>query len=146
MVNCDMCGKKIGILESKVDYINDKGKPIVYCSKCDLDAQKEEQKEKGKKRKIDKEKKDKADKIAKEKELKNILQKNHQWEYKILNLKTIGANEDKTLDPNNSERLNDLGLEGWELISSTAINSTKVGFGVDSTPTKIISCIFKRKL
>ena len=74
------------------------------------------------------------------------IQKNDRWEYKILNLKTIGANEDKTLDPKDSEHLNDLGSEGWELVSSTAINSTKVGFGVDSTPTKIVSCIFKRKL
>jgi len=41
-----------------------------------------------------------------------------RWEYSIINIRS----ENYRLDPNYVDQLNDLGDEGWELVSITAIN------------------------
>jgi hypothetical protein len=56
-----------------------------------------------------------------------------RWEYSIINIRS----ENYRLDPNYVDQLNDLGEEGWELVSITAINF-KTG------ATDHIGMVFKR--
>ena len=58
-----------------------------------------------------------------------------RWEYRIINIRS----ENYRLDPNYEHRLNDLGADGWELVSITAINF-KTG------ATDHIGMVFKRPL
>jgi len=58
-----------------------------------------------------------------------------RWEYKIINIRS----ENYRLDPNYAPQLNELGEDGWELVSITAINF-KTG------ATDHIGMVFKRQL
>jgi hypothetical protein len=58
-----------------------------------------------------------------------------RWEYRIINIRS----ENYRLDPNYTSQLNELGEEGWELVSITAINF-KTG------ATDHIGMVFKRPL
>ena len=42
------------------------------------------------------------------------------WEYRML---THGTTRDREVDQSRLEELNELGLEGWELVSAVPINS-----------------------
>lgn len=41
-----------------------------------------------------------------------------QWEYHIINIRS----ENYRLDPNATEEMNRLGVDGWELVSTTSVN------------------------
>ncbi|HSS52486.1 MAG TPA: DUF4177 domain-containing protein, partial [Thermoanaerobaculia bacterium] len=41
-----------------------------------------------------------------------------KWEYKIINIRS----ENYRLDPNSATQLNQLGEDGWELVSITSVN------------------------
>lgn len=41
-----------------------------------------------------------------------------EWEYHIINIRS----ENYRLDPDAVDILNDLGAEGWELVSTTSVN------------------------
>jgi hypothetical protein len=56
-----------------------------------------------------------------------------RWEYRVLNKRS----ENYRLDPNYESQLDELGDDGWELVSITAINH-KVG------GTEQIAMVFKR--
>lgn len=56
-----------------------------------------------------------------------------RWEYRIINIRS----ENYRLDPNYADRLNEVGEDGWELVSITAINF-KTG------ATDHIGMVFKR--
>lgn len=56
-----------------------------------------------------------------------------RWEYKIINVRS----ESYRLDPNASERLDNLGEQGWELVGTTSVN-------FKSGATDNIALIFKR--
>ena len=56
-----------------------------------------------------------------------------QWEYKIINIRS----ENYRLDPNAASQLNDLGIEGWELVSISSVN-------FKSGATDNIAMVFKR--
>jgi hypothetical protein len=56
-----------------------------------------------------------------------------RWEYRIINIRS----ENYRLDPAYEDELNELGEEGWELVSITAINF-KTG------ATDHIGMVFKR--
>jgi hypothetical protein len=56
-----------------------------------------------------------------------------RWEYRIINIRS----ENYRLDPNYTSQLDELGEEGWELVSITAINF-KTG------ATDHIGMVFKR--
>src|SRR6201995_3080496 len=56
-----------------------------------------------------------------------------KWEYKIINIRS----ENYRLDPNAATQLNQLGEEGWELVSITSVNF-KTG------ATDNIAMVFKR--
>lgn len=56
-----------------------------------------------------------------------------RWEYRIINIRS----ENYRLDPNYTSQLDELGDEGWELVSITAINF-KTG------ATDHIGMVFKR--
>ena len=56
-----------------------------------------------------------------------------KWEYKIINIRS----ENYRLDPNSATQLNQLGEEGWELVSITSVNF-KTG------ATDNIAMVFKR--
>ena len=56
-----------------------------------------------------------------------------RWEYRIINIRS----ENYRLDPAYEDELNELGDEGWELVSITAINF-KTG------ATDHIGMVFKR--
>jgi hypothetical protein len=56
-----------------------------------------------------------------------------KWEYKIINIRS----ENYRLDPNSASQLNQLGEEGWELVSITSVNF-KTG------ATDNIAMVFKR--
>lgn len=58
-----------------------------------------------------------------------------RWEYKILNIRS----ENYRLDPAYDVELNELGKDGWELVSITAINF-KTG------ATDHIGMVFKRRM
>lgn len=58
-----------------------------------------------------------------------------KWEYKIINIRS----ENYRLDPAKVPALNELGEEGWELISITSVNF-KTG------ATDNIAMVFKRPL
>ncbi len=58
-----------------------------------------------------------------------------RWEYRIINIRSEGYR----LDPAYEDELNELGDEGWELVSITAINF-KTG------ATDHIGMVFKRPL
>ena len=134
MANCSMCGKKFGFLEEKYKHKDKDGNFLIYCEKCNEEFEKEE------KKRIKKEK---------EKELKKILKINKKWEYKILNLNTVGSGFNATgnkINPDLYKKLNDFGLEGWELVSAVSMNSLAARLGASSTATEWVSCIFKRRL
>src|SRR3954447_6032301 len=57
----------------------------------------------------------------------------NKWEYKIINIRS----ENYRLDPNAATQLNQLGEEGWELVSITSVNF-KTG------ATDNIAMVFKR--
>ncbi len=57
-----------------------------------------------------------------------------RWEYRIINIRS----ENYRLDPNYTSQLDELGEEGWELVSITAINF-KTG------ATDHIGMVFKRR-
>lgn len=127
MANCSKCKKKLGLLDSK-HKIKDGNE--VLCPDCFPEWEREQEKK------------------AKTK-LKKILLKNIQWEYKILNLKTIGSGLNASgnkIKPEDENELNKLGLEGWELVSAVTMNSLAVRFGTMATATEFVSCVFKRKL
>jgi hypothetical protein len=69
--------------------------------------------------------------------LQEILEKEcaemTKWEYKIINIRS----ENYRLDPNAATQLNQLGEEGWELVSITSVNF-KTG------ATDNIAMVFKR--
>lgn len=56
-----------------------------------------------------------------------------RWEYKIINIRS----ENYRLDPNAAVQMNELGNEGWELVSITSVNF-KTG------ATDNIAMVFKR--
>jgi hypothetical protein len=56
-----------------------------------------------------------------------------KWEYKIINIRS----ENYRLDPNSATQLNQLGEEGWELVSITSVNFKTVA-------TDNIAMVFKR--
>ena len=56
-----------------------------------------------------------------------------QWEYKIINIRS----ENYRLDPNAAAQLNDLGSDGWELVSISSVN-------FKSGATDNIAMVFKR--
>ncbi len=56
-----------------------------------------------------------------------------RWEYKIINIRS----ENYRLDPAAARALNELGKEGWELVSITSVNF-KTG------ATDNIAMVFKR--
>jgi len=56
-----------------------------------------------------------------------------KWEYKIINIRS----ENYRLDPNSVTQLNQLGEDGWELVSITSVNF-KTG------ATDNIAMVFKR--
>ena len=56
-----------------------------------------------------------------------------KWEYKIINIRS----ENYRLDPNAAGELNDLGAQGWELVSITSVNFK--GGATDN-----IAMVFKR--
>lgn len=56
-----------------------------------------------------------------------------RWEYKITNVRS----ENYRLDPNAAKDLNELGAQGWELVSITSVNF-KTG------ATDNIALVFKR--
>jgi hypothetical protein len=56
-----------------------------------------------------------------------------KWEYKIINIRS----ENYRLDPNAATQLNQLGEDGWELVSITSVNF-KTG------ATDNIAMVFKR--
>lgn len=58
-----------------------------------------------------------------------------QWEYKIINIRS----ENYRLDPNAAVQLNELGRDGWELISISSVN-------FKSGATDNIAMVFKRPL
>lgn len=57
-----------------------------------------------------------------------------RWEYKIINIRS----ENYRLDPAQDVQLNQLGEEGWELVSITSIN-------FKSGATDHIGMVFKRE-
>jgi len=56
-----------------------------------------------------------------------------RWEYKVINIRS----ESYRLDPKCAEQLNELGRDGWELISMTSVN-------FKSGATDNIAMVFKR--
>ena len=56
-----------------------------------------------------------------------------RWEYKVINVRS----ENYRLDPNCATRLNELGVQGWELVGLTSVNF-KTG------ATDNIAMVFKR--
>ncbi len=57
------------------------------------------------------------------------------WEYTIINIRS----ENYRLDPRASEEMNELGEDGWELVSVTSVN-------FKSGATDNIAMVFKRRL
>ena len=57
------------------------------------------------------------------------------WEYTIINIRS----ENYRLDPRASDEMNELGEEGWELVSVTSVN-------FKSGATDNIAMVFKRRL
>jgi len=149
MVKCDNCGKEIGMLGAKYDYVDDEGNPLIYCSNCNRESESIIKIEKNKKNQLEKEKEEKRIKQENEKKMKEILSKNSQWEYKILNLSTMGSGLNATgnkINIKDTNKFNNLGLEGWELVSISPMDSLAARLGVTNTATEFVSCIFKRKL
>ena len=58
-----------------------------------------------------------------------------RWEYHIINIRS----ENYRLDPNAVQVLNELGAQGWELLSITSVN-------FKSGATDNIAMVFKRPL
>lgn len=58
-----------------------------------------------------------------------------RWEYKIINVRS----ENYRLDPNAAGQLNQLGHDGWELVSAASVN-------FKSGATDNIAMVFKRPL
>jgi hypothetical protein len=134
MTNCDNCDKTLGIFAVSSDFEDEEGNALFFCKSCDEDYI---------------EKQDKETKREETKRLKSILQKNSKWEYKLLNLKTVGSGLNATgnkIKEKDVEKLNELGLKGWELISATTMNSFAARIGASSTAKEWVSCIFKRKI
>ena len=138
MTNCDKCDKKIGLLDKKISYEDDKGGIVYYCADCDK-----------KEKEYWKEKEEKTKKTEHNLKVKEALKKNNVWEYKIVNLSPASSGINATgnkIKETDEKILNELGSEGWELISAVPMDSLSPKFGVSCTATEWVSCIFKRKL
>lgn len=130
MVNCDNCGKKIGAFEPRF-YVKKEGSKICCCDKCNEKVESEIQR---------KEIKEKADKK------RNFSSKYSLWEYKSISVKISFAfsSIDNKMDSKTDSLLNELGSEGWELVSCAPLN-VQGTTGHGSKTTKYIYT-FKRKL
>lgn len=125
---CSKCGKNLGLFE--VSEKTEEGELICRVCQEQIKVEQEQQAEKDEKEK-----------------LMQILSRNAQWEYKIVNLKVADSEESgRILAPENEEGLNNLGKEGWELVSKVGINNTKKEGEISKTATEQISLIFKRKV
>lgn len=127
MVNCSKCGCKIRVLEKR--HFKEGN---VYCSKC-YSAWKE--------REI------KREEMKVSEEIKKALSKNCKWEYKVIQIPTARSGlvaTDAKINP--QEQLNELGTQGWELVSAIGIQAISGGLGISSpgTTTSVLF-IFKRK-
>lgn len=134
MVNCDECERKIGLLESSYNSTNSDREKVKLCLECKKIQDKEIEK-----KEIEENKR----------KVKKALENNSQWEYKILNLHTVGDIMNATnhkINETYSDDLNNLGKEGWELVSATPMTSIASKLGASGTATSWVSCIFKRKL
>ena len=123
MVNCDKCGKKIGFLDIKYSQPSLNGKNIICCSSCNDSLHKTN--------------------------VKKALTKNDKWEYKVFQIDTdrgaLVASKSKI--PAVEEKINLLGREGWELVSSFGLQSISAGLAVHSSGTTTsVAFVFKRKL
>jgi hypothetical protein len=84
---------------------------------------------------------------------KKALEKNCQYEYKIVNLRGVadlnsGLNAiGNRLNPKDESILNEMGVVGWELVAAVPMNSMapRLGHGSPSA-TEWVSCIFRRKI
>ena len=64
-----------------------------------------------------------------------------KWEYKIINIEIKGW-VNKQIDPKTEQLLNELGNDGWELVSIAPIGGGVGGWGAE---TSSFAFIFKRK-
>ena len=97
---CKKCGKRIGIFETP--EVDEQGN--VICKECT-------EKIKAEQEQVQKEKEE----VEYKAKLAKALSNNPQWEYKVINL---------NLSPENEAELTKMGLEGWNLVSAVAINSS----------------------
>jgi hypothetical protein len=125
--NCQKCGKKFGVLETKFLIMENKNSSISVCKGCKEAFDKKEA--------VREEKEEK-------KELEKVLKKNSQFEYVMHTFKLgIGGffNEEKA-----QEELDEYGAEGWELVSVTTVNMNVAFTAVPVT--KQVIWTFKRKI
>lgn len=151
MAECGKCGVKLGFLDSK-HAMEDDGQDFFMCDEC---YQKWETEDTKKKLKIKEEKEKQRLKIREEeardrkKRIEKIMSINNKWEYKIINLQTTGSGINATgnkIKEEEKEKLNELGLKGWELVSAVPMDSFAPRIGMGSTATEWVSCVFKRKI
>ena len=130
MAKCKECNKEFGLFESK----NKLKDGSVMCSECY--------------NKWDNKQKEKNEKLRREK-VKKALEKNTQWEYKVVQVDTkrsgLVATDAKIEDID--QTLNGLGEEGWELVSAIGLQAVSGGLGMSSPGTTTnVAFIFKRRL
>jgi len=128
MVNCSKCGCKIRVLEKRHFKEGD-----IYCSKC-YSEWKEGERER--------------EEIKANAEIKKALSKNCKWEYKVVQISTARSGlvaTDAKINP--QEQLNELGKQGWELVSAIGIQAISGGLGISSpgTTTSVVF-VLKRKI
>lgn len=86
MVNCAKCNKKIGFFEYKYDYTDGDGTPIKYCSKCDNEWEKTQEKKEEAKKKLEEKQLKKIDDLLESNILLELFQRGYQ-EIKIISIK-----------------------------------------------------------
>ncbi len=123
MVDCAICKENLGYLDTKHRMEDDNGELIYYCGSCHSDWE---------------QKQNKIEEIKRQNQMKKILAVNPKWEYMVKKIETAFGGRVKTED----DELHKLGQEGWELVSTTAVNQANMFTG------QIVTLImaFKRRI
>lgn len=133
MAKCSKCGDQISIFKQKHEFQNGD----VYCTKCYSEWEAKEAKLREK---------------EEEEKVKKALSKNCKWEYKVIQMPTEKGGlvaslvaDDTKINP--QEQLDELGKQGWELVSAMGMQSYPGDLRVSSpgTTTSVLF-IFKRKI
>ena len=139
-INCDECGKELGLLNPKFKNVDKKGNNIILCGVCDVRFKENYSKSQNNEMdKLFKKSVNKTTNIKKKQPIKTNVTNMTKWEYYTKRYKLSFLNEPKK----QKEDFDELGKDGWELVSVVPI-AEPVPFTTVPV-TKAVIAYFKRE-